>query len=95
MIAESTPSGIGTTYGDYALKNWYEPFFKFIDTNNVKAICYINCDWEALPMWKGQGWKDSRVEANPLIKERWLEEVQKEKYLKSSSELYSLLGFEP
>ena len=93
MIAEATPCGIGTTYGDYALKNWYEPFFKFIDTNNVEAVSYINCDWEALPMWKGQGWKDSRVEANPLIKKRWLEEVQKEKYLKSSPELYSLLGF--
>ncbi len=95
MIAEATPCGIGTTYGDYALKNWYEPFFKFIDANNVEAVSYINCDWEALPMWKGQGWKDSRVEANSIIKKRWLEEVQKEKYLKSSPELYSLLGFEP
>jgi len=93
MIAEATPCGIGVTYGDYALKNWYEPFFKFIDTNDVEAVSYINCDWEALPMWKGQGWKDSRVEANPLIKKRWLEEVQKEKYLKSSPDLYSLLGF--
>ena len=44
-------------------------------------------------MWKGQGWKDSRVETNPLIKKRWLEEIQKEKYLKSSPDLYSLLGF--
>lgn len=95
MIAEAAPCGIDTTYGDYALKSWYEPFFKFIDTNNVEAVSYINCDWEALPMWKGQGWKDSRVEANPIIKERWLEEVQKEEYLKSSPELYSLLGFEP
>ena len=93
MIAEATPCGIGITYGDYALKNWYEPFFKFIDTNNVEAVSYINCDWEALPMWKGQGWKDSRVETNPLIKKRWLEEIQKEKYLKSSPDLYSLLGF--
>ncbi|MFC1708826.1 glycoside hydrolase family 26 protein [Candidatus Omnitrophota bacterium] len=95
MIAEATPFGIGVRYGDYALERWYEPFFKFIDTNDVGAVSYINCDWEALPMWTGQGWKDSRVEANPIIKKRWLEEVRKEKYLKSSSGLYALLGFEP
>jgi len=95
MIAEATPCGIGVRYGEYALKRWYEPFFKFIDAHDVKAVSYINCDWEALPMWKGQGWRDSRVEANPIIKKRWLEEVQKEKYLKSSPELYALLSFEP
>ncbi len=95
MIAEATPCGVGITYGDYALNRWYEPLFKFIDTHNVKAVSYINCDWEALPMWKGQGWKDSRIEANPVIKKRWLEEIRKEKYLKSSPELYALLGFEP
>lgn len=93
MIAEATPCGVGVTYGEYALERWFKPFFKFIDTYNVKAVSYINCDWEALPMWQGQGWKDSRVEANPLIKQYWLEQVQKEKYLKSSPELYSLLGF--
>jgi len=93
MIAEATPCGIGVRYAKNALKRWYEPFFEFVDSCDVKAISYINCDWEALPMWKGQGWKDSRVEANPTIKKRWLEEVQKKKYLKSSPELYALLGF--
>ncbi|MFH1655634.1 MAG: glycosyl hydrolase [Candidatus Omnitrophota bacterium] len=93
MIAEATPQGVGVTYGDYALERWYEPFFEFIDTYDVKAVSYINCDWEALPMWKGQGWKDSRVEANPIIKKRWLEEVSKDKYLKASKGLFGLLGF--
>lgn len=95
MIAEATPSGIGTMYADYALERWYEPFFEFIAANGIRAVSYINCDWDALPMWTKQGWKDSRVEMNPLIKEHWLKETQKEKYLKSSPELYSLLGFKP
>ena len=95
MIAEATPCGIGVTHEKHALERWYEPFFEFINANDVKAVSYINCDWEALPMWKGQGWKDSRVEANPVIRKRWIEEVQKEKYLKSSPELFSLLGFKP
>ncbi|MBN3038694.1 MAG: hypothetical protein JW869_04665 [Candidatus Omnitrophica bacterium] len=94
MIAESTPCGIGVTYGEYALERWFEPFFKFIDAQDVKAVSYVNCDWEALPMWTGQGWKDSRVEANPVVKERWLKEVEQEKYLKASPKLFSLLGFE-
>lgn len=95
MIAEATPQGIGIRYGDYALEKWYEPFFEFIDTHDVKAVSYINCEWDVLPLWKGQGWKDSRVQANPVIKERWLKEVNKEKYLKASSGLFGLLGFEP
>ena len=95
MIAEATPCGIGVTHDKYALKRWYKPFFKFIEDNEIKAISYINCDWEALPMWKGQGWKDSRVEVNPVIKKHWSEEVQKEKYLKSSPELFDILGFRP
>ncbi len=95
MIAEATPSGIGVNYDDYAIERWYEPLFKFIDTYDVKAISYINCDWDTLPMWKELGWRDCRVQVNPNIKKRWLEEVQKEKYLKSSPELHTLLGFEP
>ena len=94
MIAEASPCGISVIYGKYALKRWYEPFFEFIDNNNIKAVSYINCDWEALTMWKGQGWKDSRIETNPIIKNRWLEEVQKERYLKASPGLFGLLGFE-
>lgn len=93
MIAEATPCGIGVTHEKNALNRWYEPFFRFISANDVKAVSYINCDWEALPMWKGQGWKDSRVEANPVIKKRWSKEMQKPKYLKSSSGLFSILGF--
>jgi hypothetical protein len=93
MIAEATPCGIGTHYGDYALQRWYEPFFKFIDTHNIKAVSYINSDWESLPMWKGQGWKDSRVQANPAIKERWLKEVGSARYLKCRDDLYTMLDF--
>jgi hypothetical protein len=93
MIAESTPCGIGTHYANYAWERWFQPFFNFIIEKNVKAICYINSNWEEQPMWKGQGWKDARIQANKSIKKRWLEEIKKERYLQASPELYKTLDY--
>jgi hypothetical protein len=94
MIAEAAPFGIDVRYTKEVLKKWYGPFFKFIQDNGVKAISYINCDWESLPMWKGQGWKDSRVQINPDVKQSWLSETSKNKYIKSSVKLFNILGLE-
>jgi len=95
MIAEATPQGIGTTYGEKSWKRWFKPFFEFIEEYNIEAISYINSNWEAMPMWKGQGWGDARVHANTYIKEHWIEEIKKDRYLKSSKDLFSQLGYRP
>ena len=93
MIAESTPCGIGTYYADYAWDRWFRPFFDFVIEKDVKVVCYINSNWEAQQMWKGQGWQDARVQANEIIKKRWLNEINKERYLQSSPNLYEILGY--
>ncbi|MBD3264742.1 MAG: hypothetical protein GF375_06540 [Candidatus Omnitrophica bacterium] len=93
MIGEATPRGVGTRYADYAWKRWFEPFFEFIKNNKVKAVCYINSDWESMPMWKEQGWLDARVQANPKIKNRWLKEIKKPPYLTASPYLYKTIGY--
>jgi hypothetical protein len=69
---------------------WYEPFFSFVHANRdvVRAVAYINTHWESQPMWRCEqgadagtegcpegNWGDSRVQANPLIKARWLQEI--------------------
>lgn len=95
MVAESTPQGVGIYYAQYALERWFQPFFDFIVEKNIKAVSYINSNWEEQPMWKGQGWKDARVQVNEVIKKRWLEEIKKEKYLQASSDLYQTLGYYP
>ncbi|MCK5393576.1 MAG: hypothetical protein KAI91_04500 [Candidatus Omnitrophica bacterium] len=46
-------------------------------------------------MWKGQGWKDARVEANKKIKNWWTTEIKKAKYIHSSENLYKLLNYTP
>ncbi|WP_169799573.1 hypothetical protein [Ferrimonas marina] len=69
---------------------WYQPFFDFIYANQdvIRAVAYINTHWETQPMWRcdeglrvgdqhcQQGnWGDSRVQANPEIRQRWLEQI--------------------
>ncbi|MCJ8321529.1 MAG: Ig-like domain-containing protein [Colwellia sp.] len=82
---------------------WYQPFFDFIsdESNNVKAITYINADWDSQTRWNptdGVGspegyWGDSRVQANEVIKQRWLETTNNEQFHQASNELFDLLGY--
>lgn len=92
MIAEATPFGTGTLQGDTSWTNWFAPFFQFVADNGVKAVSYIDYDWESYPMFQGQGWGDARVQANDIVKGRWLQEIGQDKYLQSSPDLYQQLG---
>ncbi len=93
MIAESTPKGLGTKYGQASWDHWFRGFFQFISDKNVKAVCYINWDWETIPDFKGQGWGDTRIEANAVIKAAWTREVMQDKYLHASKDLFHQLGY--
>jgi hypothetical protein len=84
MTAESTPFGTGTGDGMKSWYRWFQGYFKFVESNNIKAVCYINCDWDALPMWKNQGWGDSRVQANAEVLKMWLSETAKDRYIKAA-----------
>jgi hypothetical protein len=81
MIAESTPSGVGTGSAERSWNLWFKPFFQFISDNDIPVVSYINSDWEALPMFNGQGWGDARVQANKVVKERWLKEVLSDRFM--------------
>ena len=80
-------------------KEWYAPFFAFLETNQdtVKAVAYINCNWDIQPMWGppyNQGyWGDTRVEVNPEIKTRWLKTITEESWLHASPTLFKTLGY--
>ena len=95
MIAESTPQGVGTLLGEISWKRWFKRFFRFVAEHEIEAISYINSNWEEQPMWKGQGWRDARIQANSYVKEQWLKEIKKDKYLKSSEDLFRNLGYAP
>jgi len=54
---------------------WYAPFVRHIEANIdvIGAVGYINCDWESQRLWRGQGWGDSRLQANEALAEMWRE----------------------
>jgi hypothetical protein len=94
MIAEASPWFLSTSKSDEAWTKWFVPFFAFIRENDIKAISYINCDWDKLPLFVSEGWGDSRVQSNDLIEKKWGEEISKDRYLKSSMNLFRQLGFQ-
>ena len=93
MVAEGTPKDIGTIGGKGSWNIWYKPFFDYINKNGIKAICYINSEWDSMPMYIGQHWKDARVQSNDFVKKSWMAEIQKQEYLNSSKNLFEELNY--
>jgi hypothetical protein len=54
---------------------------------------YINANWDAQRMWKGQGWGDCRLQSNGSITARWRQEMSSERYLQADDDLFGLLGY--
>jgi hypothetical protein len=84
MIAESTPYGGIVSNGSNSAgfvgnswERWFRHVVSLIDRYDIKMWCYINCDWDAQPMWRvnhapGQPWGDTRIEAAPTgLIEMW------------------------
>jgi len=74
MIAECAPV-LGNDLKPEGKMNWYKKLFRFIENNNVKALCYINADWNKQPMFAGYNWGNSRLDDTKEIKEFWLEQM--------------------
>jgi hypothetical protein len=73
MIAESAPAGLSYTN---AKKEWFKHYFDFIKNDDVKVVCYINCDWDSYPLFQPMHWRDSRIEKDPEIKKMWIKEMR-------------------
>lgn len=88
MIAESTPKGRNTSTqsGDAIWNDWHQNVIDWINLRDVKVWSYINQNWNANPDFPGFG--DSRIERNAALKQRWLAEIAKARYLSSSPTLY-------
>ncbi|TAP40271.1 hypothetical protein EYS00_08880 [Alteromonas sp. KUL49] len=85
FAAEVTPRGfwMDMVDGNLIWVDWFSLFFDHIEANKdvVKAISFINADWDADPMWKGRGWGDSRIQRNVQLKNRWLEKMAEPIYI--------------
>ncbi len=79
-----------------AWEKWFIPFFNAIDENKdvVKAVHYINCHWDAHPMWKqNPTFKgiDARLQLNKEVKSKWIERTSRAPFILSSEGLYDNL----
>lgn len=93
MIAEATPYGTGNKSGQELWDLWYKGVMEYIRSRNVKAFCYIGCDWEKIPMFAGQGWGDARVQNDPVIRKNWEKVTERQDFLHASKDLFHSLGY--
>jgi hypothetical protein len=94
MISEGSPWVVQTKYTN-AWNLWFVPLFKFMAANDIKALSYIGCNWDATKQFETQRWGDTRLQSNPEILHHWSQETSQDRYLKASPELFNLLGFDP
>ena len=73
---------------------WFVNLFSLAYERNIKAISFINEDWERFN-FPGVSWADARLQNNPRIAGAWFAETNKDRYLKQSPDLFMQLGFQP
>ncbi len=93
MVAEASPINGIKKNDSKAWDTWFVNFLSLTYQKNIKAISFINADWTSYPGFSELQWKDARLQNNPLIAEAWFREMEKERYLKPSSDLFKQLGY--
>ena len=92
MVAEASPTSGITANDEETWNSWFVNFFSVCYSKNIKAISFINANWEAYN-FPGIDWKDARLKNNPLISKAWFLETGKDRYLKQSPTLFDELGY--
>ena len=94
MIAESSPWKMPTYFGKKTWDEWFVPLMEFVEEKEVKMLCYINCQWDEMPLFRSQQWGDARIQSDKDLTRLWLKEITKDKYLKPTPALSSQLGYQ-
>ena len=95
MVAESSPF-LGIFDGDLdSWDTWFVNYFSLAYERNIKAISFINADFNQYPFLVELGWQDARLQNNETVAKAWFMETAKDRYLKQSPQLFEQLGFSP
>ncbi|MBC8032936.1 MAG: glycoside hydrolase family 88 protein [Chitinophagaceae bacterium] len=90
MIGESTPRKVPVQEGAQCWERWFDPFFHLIHTYpNIKGFSYINWNWSTT---RWSDWGDGRIEANEIIRTRYLNELKGDLYLNGRENAADYLG---
>lgn len=93
MIAESSPIHGIDQETPVAWNTWFVNFLSLAYNRSVKAISFINEDWQRLSITGVSDWKDARLQNNRQIQQAWFAETGKARYLKQSPGLFEQLGY--
>ena len=88
MIAESAPCG---GMSDARWENWFMPCIELIRRHHIQMWCYINANWDALPLFAGQGWGDARIERSAYVRSNWLTTIAHPSFLNGGDEMMGRL----
>ena len=80
MLAECSPT-IGTNATEVDKIKWYRILFKFIQSKDIKALCYINANWDEQAMFEQFAWGNSKLNVSENIKNYWLENIKDERFI--------------
>ncbi|MEM5947608.1 glycosyl hydrolase [Spirochaetia bacterium 38H-sp] len=81
-------------------QEWFVPFLNFIKRNRdiIKAVVYINADWNKQPMWahpyRNGYWGDSRIQVDEYIASMWQNEIESGMWVNSDKGLFEYLGYQ-
>ena len=96
FMAESTPRGLFLDQESGELWDaWFADYFKHIEDNAdvIKAISYINANWDAQAMWQGRDWGNSRLQDNEVLATKWRETMSQPPYVHTVDGTYELIRF--
>ena len=95
FIAEATPRGIFFDREDpeKIWNSWFTKFFNHIEENKdvVRAISYINADWDSQDMW--DGWGQAKLETSAYLKSKWLEKMAEPQFINATDKPFQLIHF--
>src|SRR6185436_7396398 len=91
ILAESSASFVQITPdpadGEADWDAWFKPYFEFLEANpNIEAFHYVNVDWSEAGLYGEMGWKDARIDLNPVVTERYRQELRKPRYLHTGND---------
>ncbi|MCL2334453.1 MAG: NAD(P)H-dependent oxidoreductase [Endomicrobia bacterium] len=93
MIAECAPM-LGLDLKKENKVAWHNKLFRFIESNNVKALCCINSDWDATAMFGDKGWGNSRIDDTAEITELWIKNTSDKRFVQLK-DMPAAVGFNP
>jgi beta-mannanase len=80
MVGESSPARVGVNNSEESWDGWFKFYFDWIKKNPIiKAFCYINWDWGK--DWKQPEWLNGRIHENEFVREKYVKELSKPKYI--------------